>query len=389
MPTEIICSNDKNSFALQQKEKNNIALLNYKWIFYNQDRVWHLIFDIDKKYKLGEIKEFLQKKFSLTPTWLCYTDNGIQFSFMFSNVLKTDKQMELAKEAKRIITTELAKEFNGIDEKASNRIRGFWRNPLMHKYKYTGNFIELLTLKKKILTPYSPKPKPKEITKSINKKSQKKYPQPKIKYNIGEITINYPDGTNKVIKLNNAILELESLHKGNRNWGIWYNLMANTQSTQEKEVLALAEYFNAKAEEPLQQKELHKIVNSVVKYNKVNKNYIYIVEGKNRILNVRTYKNSWKVGKMGFKKIKNLDFMAYKEEVRKRQQEAGKQVGVKNLEEARKKRQQEAREKVYKAIEELKKRGEKITVRKVKELAQVSIASAQKYLKQARKEGII
>ena len=68
MPTEIICSNDKNSFALQQKEKNNIALLNYKWIFYNQDRVWHLIFDIDKKYKLGEIKEFLQKINTIPPS---------------------------------------------------------------------------------------------------------------------------------------------------------------------------------------------------------------------------------------------------------------------------------------------------------------------------------
>ena len=92
---------------------------------------------------------------------------------------------------------------------------------------------------------------------------------------------------------------------------------------------------------------------------------------------------------MGFKKIKDLDFVAYKEEVRRRQQKAGREIGAKNLEEARKKRQEEAKEKVYKAIEELKSKKEKITVRKVKELAGVSLGSAQKYLKQAREEGIV
>ena len=44
---------------------------------------------------------------------------------------------------------------------------------------------------------------------------------------------------------------------------------------------------------------------------------------------------------------------------------------------------------MYKAIQELKEKDEKVTVRKVKELAEVSIASAQKYVKQAREEGII
>jgi hypothetical protein len=47
------------------------------------------------------------------------------------------------------------------------------------------------------------------------------------------------------------------------------------------------------------------------------------------------------------------------------------------------------KEKVYQVIEELKKRGEKITVRKIKEIGNVSINSASKYLKQAREEGII
>ena len=57
MPEEIICSNSKNDFIKQEKQKNNIALLNFRWIFYNQDRIWHFVFDIDKKYKLEKIKE--------------------------------------------------------------------------------------------------------------------------------------------------------------------------------------------------------------------------------------------------------------------------------------------------------------------------------------------
>jgi len=47
------------------------------------------------------------------------------------------------------------------------------------------------------------------------------------------------------------------------------------------------------------------------------------------------------------------------------------------------------KEKVYNAIEKLKEKGEKISVRKVMKEAQVSKNSAQKYIKQAREEGII
>ena len=52
-------------------------------------------------------------------------------------------------------------------------------------------------------------------------------------------------------------------------------------------------------------------------------------------------------------------------------------------------RAQKTKEKVYKAIQELKEKGEKVTIRKIKELAKVSINSASKYLKQAKEEGII
>ncbi|NPA87880.1 MAG: hypothetical protein GXO01_04160 [Epsilonproteobacteria bacterium] len=62
-----------------------------------------------------------------------------------------------------------------------------------------------------------------------------------------------------------------------------------------------------------------------------------------------------------------------------------KEIALKNSQ----MRAEQTKEKVYKAIKELKEKGEKATVRKVKELANVSMNSATKYLKQAREEGII
>ena len=62
-----------------------------------------------------------------------------------------------------------------------------------------------------------------------------------------------------------------------------------------------------------------------------------------------------------------------------------KEIALRNA----KMRAEQTKSKVYEAIEELKKRGEKVTVRKIKELAKVSMNSATKYLKQAREEGIV
>jgi hypothetical protein len=62
-----------------------------------------------------------------------------------------------------------------------------------------------------------------------------------------------------------------------------------------------------------------------------------------------------------------------------------KEIALKNA----RMRAEQTKSKVYEAIEKLKKQGEKVTVRKIKELAKVSMNSATKYLRQAREEGII
>ncbi len=412
MPRQILATKSKYDFAKVQKfnirTKNNIALLNYKWLFYNENRVWHLNFDIDKKFSFEEVIKFLNEKFDLTPTWLCYTDRGLQFGFMLINVLKTQKQIELAQEAKKIITNALIEHFVGdfeknkdeniIDTTASNKIRGFWRNPLMHEYKYTGHFIELKTLKLRVLIPNTPKP---EIKKLINKSSSNniknnKFPYPQISYNDTTIRINYPNGKYKIVKLANKIMLLEAynkIHQGIRNKSIFFNLLSNTNSKDFDEVYAIAQYLNNLSDVPLDEKELKKITRSVLKYNRTETNTLYEKfiqkHTKERIMSVRTYHKDWETGKMGFKKIKGLDYDKYKEEVRKRQKEAGKEIGSKNLKKYNEQKMNETKEKVYKAIEELKAKNEKVTIMKVKELAKVSKTSASKYIKQAKEEGII
>ena len=414
MPKQILATNSKNDFAKVQKlnirTKNNIALLNYKWLFYNENRVWHLIFDIDKKFSFEEIIKFLNEKFDLTPSWLCYTDRGLQFGFILINVLKSKKQIDLAQKSKKIITNALIEHFVGdfeknkkkniIDTTASNKIRGFWRNPLIHEYKWTGNSIELKTLKSKVIIPNTPKPP--EITKLINKSSSNsiknnKFPYPQINYNDTDtIKIDYPNGKYKIVKLANKIMLLEAYNKiyqGTRNNTIFLNLLANTDSKDFYEVYAIAQYLNDLSDVPLNGKELKKITKSVLKYNRTETNTLYEKfmqkHTKERIISVRTYNKNWEIGKMGFEKIKGLDYDKYKEEVRKRQKEAGKEIGSKNIKKYNEQKMNETKEKVYKAIKELKEKGEKVTIMKVKELAQVSKTSAQKYLKLAKEEGII
>ena len=52
-------------------------------------------------------------------------------------------------------------------------------------------------------------------------------------------------------------------------------------------------------------------------------------------------------------------------------------------------RKEQTKEKIYNAIKKLKEKNEKITIRKVAELANVNKNTANKYIKQAREEGII
>jgi len=62
-----------------------------------------------------------------------------------------------------------------------------------------------------------------------------------------------------------------------------------------------------------------------------------------------------------------------------------KEIALRNS----KMRAEKTKQKVYEAIKKLKQEGEKITIRKIAQLSKTSKSSAEKYLKQAKEEGII
>jgi len=95
---------------------------------------------------------------------------------------------------------------------------------------------------------------------------------------------------------------------------------------------------------------------------------------------------------MGFEKINGLDYEEYKKEVKRRQSMAGKknsEIGKKNLLKRNKELANKTKEKVYTAIRALKNLKQKVTIMRVVEIAEVSINSARKYIKQAKEEGLI
>ena len=105
-------------------------------------------------------------------------------------------------------------------------------------------------------------------------------------------------------------------------------------------------------------------------YNWIMENY-QIIEIKK---NYQDYKQIKKITKGYKRKLTDEEYEMEK-----------KEIALRNA----KMRAEQTKSKVYEAIEKLKKRGEKVTVRKIKELAKVSMNSATKYLKQAREEGIV
>ena len=155
--------------------------------------------------------------------------------------------------------------------------------------------------------------------------------------------------------------------------------MLYTNSKNFDKVLEVAKELNKKTEKELDENEVIKIAKSVYKYNIENKNKIYGWK----------VKANYNLRSMEFEKISNLPYKNYLKEVRRRQKMAGKERGKKNLIKRNTELANATKEKVYKAIQLLKEKEEKITIKKVENLAQVSYLSARKYVKQAREEGLI
>lgn len=351
---------NKKDLKFKRTAKNREAIAKGNFLYYNQNYVTELVFDIDNIahlsiYNLDWIYKTFYEKFGLTLAWSCKTDKGVQFCISVNTFYKlSKKQLKILRDFKQYIIDNWAL----IDGAGSKRLRGWWRNPFkMSDSRFYGNrvtFNEILNFLYSNNLDHKHQFKDKIRKKQI-KEQIKKTETDKIRVTIGEGV------------------------KGNRNNWIFYNLMLNTNSRDLSVIMELAKELNQRIEEKLDDKELLHIVKNVWNYNKKDKNYIY----KN------SKKANWNIGSMGFEKMSGLSCEEYRKETKRRQSLAGKKIGKGNIEKYVRKKADETKEKVYKAIEKLKEQGEKVTIRKVKELAKVSLASANKYVKEAKEEKII
>ena len=360
LPKQPLYAFSKKDLKLKRTAPAREALLKGKYLFYNQNLTTELIFDIDNISHTSINLEWVFKTFldktGIIPSWVCYTDNGIQLCVSVNTFYKlSKKQKKVFQDFKQLVIDS----WSLIDKAGSKRLKGWWRNPLTQKdFIFTGWVTTFEEIKDFLIR---------------NKRT--------IKEQFKTATIKNSIKTNiKAIKEKNFFIAGEPV-EGNRNNWLWYNTMLYTDSKNFNEVLEVTKELNKRVRKGLEEKELVKIAKSVTKYN----------NGFNRGNEIYGWnvKASWKIGSMKFEKIRNLPYEEYLKEVRRRQSMAGKERGRHNIINYVKPKAEATKEKVYKAIQKLKEKNEKVTVRKVKELAKVSMASAQKYVKQAREEGII
>jgi len=363
----------KKDLKFKREAPAREAIQKGNFLYYNKNYVTELIFDIDNisntiVYDLELLYKVFYEKFGIAWTWSCKTDRGVQFCISVNTFYKlSKKQLRVIRDFKEYIINN----FPLIDRAGSKRLKGWWRNPFKKEFRFYGNritFKEILDfLYKNNL----------DIKKQFKNNTLKR----KIKNNI------------QLVKERKFFLAGAPV-KGNRNKWLWYNTMFYTNSKNFEEVLVkeLHQYVT----EPLEKEELIKIAKSVLDYNTEAP---YKIKNKNKeeLRGNWIYgwkqKSHWNIGSMGFEKISNLPYKEYLKEVKRRQSMAGKRtgntIGKEVLIKANKKKAEATKQKIYQAIEQLKNQGEKVTILKVKELAKVSYASAQKYVKQAREEGLI
>jgi len=353
----------KKDLKFKRTDVNYKAIAKGKFLFYNQNLVTELIFDIDNIahlgiWDLGWIVKTFYEKFGLFITWSCKTDKGVQFCISLNTFYKLSKrQKEVLRDFKQYVIDNWVL----IDKNGSKRLKGWWRNPVnQSEFRYYGNvstFGEILDF----------------LNRNTDRTIQQQFKTATIKNSI--------KNNNIAVKQKRFFISGDPII-GNRNNWLWYNTMLYTNSRDFNEVLSVVkELHNKKIKEKLDETELETIAKSVTKYNNgFNKG--------NEIFGWNV-KAGWDIGKMKFEKMKNLSYQEYLTETKRRQKMAGQRIGKKNLLARNEKIANETKEKVYKAIEELKEKGEKVIIKKVEKLAEVSYLSARKYLKQAKEEGII
>lgn len=257
-----------------------------KWIEYNKYTINFLILDIDIKYKFDknlseeENIELAKKYYPYTsvktilnyiktetflpiPTWILETDKGFQIAWQLKVPFPTNYKSKSYKYGLYILKN-LSLYF-GADQNAV-RLKGIWRNPLLHRHIYTGNTTELAEL---------------EVVSEIKKEKKKFKEHKKIKHKI--MHIDNEEFWQKEIEKRQIAKQLAwkiyeggeiiNLSEGVRNNTLWYYGMILARY-KEKNILQKLLEINKITGAFLDKNEIENIYTSIMRYKKEGKLYI-------------------------------------------------------------------------------------------------------------------
>lgn len=310
-----------------------------KFIFFNSKVIKFIVIDIDDKNtfeNMYEIYEFLAD-YNIIPTWILETDKGYHVGYILKNAIPFNnvKAIEYAKDTLKKLSTLLGGDSNAM------RLRGRFRNPLLHNTYYTTQTYDLIDISDNI---------PQYIIDiNIQHNENKKVHKNTIKLK------------KLVLKVLNNINYIKNIKKGYRNAFLWLLGMIIAKNFQHlptaKKIIEFEKikeqiyFYNNNLTEPLSEKEVKAIVESIKKY--------YL---KGRIMVGLGSYNEWT------KEMKKMYMKNYRKEkgLVKHSNEEIKEIN---------------KNKVLQAVYKLKKDNKKISVRKVAEICRLSKSTVANYIK--------
>ena len=315
-----------------------------KFIFFNSKVVKFLIIDIDDKNTFNnmyEIYEFLAD-YNIIPTYILTTDKGYHVGYMLKNPIPYNniKAVNFAKDTLKKLSLLLGGDSNAL------RLKGRFRNPLLHNTYYTCLEYDLIDIIDNI---------PQYIIDINIQHNENK----KVHKNIFELK-------KLVLKVLNNINYIKNIKKGYRNAFLWLLGMIIAKNFQHlptaKKIIEFEKikeqiyFYNNNLTEPLSEKEVKSITESVKKY--YMKGLIMVGLG--------SY-NNWT------KEMKKMYMKNYK-----------KQKGI--IKEHREEKKEINKNKVLQAIYKLKKDNKKITTRGIAEVCGLSKSTVANYIKELKQD---
>lgn len=159
LPAKIKAGNEKDTANINEMHTIE-ALKNCKFMNFNsKERISFMVFDIDTmenmtaKQYFKDIKGlyvYIMEKIGLAPTYILETNKGFHFAYHLKNHIFTHQQKAL--NYLTLIKRGITKILN-CDERASHRLYGVWRNPLLHPHFYSTTINYELSDFKKFIAP--------------------------------------------------------------------------------------------------------------------------------------------------------------------------------------------------------------------------------------------